>query len=329
MRVVILNLNPGIDRVIYPDQPTCLGKMNRAARSCLTTGSKAANQAKIFSLLGDEVDFCTFTGGPFGPVCDSMTAGRGITLHTVPTAAGVRTNTKIIDRDGTCTEFNEAGGPVTAEELDLLKNQLLACCGKAQILSICGSLPQGVEKVFYRDIILAARAVNPRIFVALDCSGEALYHGFSAAPDLIKPNRGELAELLAFHSLSCDLSTPRQICTACGKLSGKLGEISTGRFTSILCTADAEGSVAVCGADSWQVSTPTVPFCSFSGAGDTYLAAYLHARYAEGKEIPQALAYASAAAAARVARAGDAPPTREEIEALRREVCVAKIIRTH
>lgn len=325
MRIVILNLNPGIDRVIYPDQPTRLGGMNRTARSCLTTGSKAANQAKIFSLLGDEVDFCTFTGGPFGPVCDSMTAGRGITLHTVPTAAGVRTNTKIIDRDGTCTEFNESGGPVTAEELDLLKTKLLACCGKAQILSICGSLPQGVEKVFYRDIIRAAREVNPDIIIALDCSGEALYHGFSAAPDLIKPNRGELAELLAFHSLSCDLSTSEKICTACGKLGGKLGEIPTGRFTSILCTVDAEGSVAVCGADSWQVSTPTVPFRSFSGAGDTYLAAYLHARYAEGREIPRALAYASAAAAARVARAGDAPPTREEIQSLLPQAAVTKV----
>lgn len=317
MRIAILNLNPGIDRVIYLDQPARLGGMNRAVRSCVTTGSKAANQAKIFSMLGDEVDFCSFTGGLFGAVCDSLTAGRGITMHTVPTAAGVRTNTKIIDRDGLCTEFNEAGGPVTAAELDLLKTKLLACCGKAQILSICGSLPQGVEKVFYRDIILAARAANPHIFIALDCSGEALYHGFSAAPDLIKPNRGELAELLSFHSLSDDLSTPEQICTACGKLSGKSG--------CILCTADAEGSVAVCPEGSWRISTPTVPFRSFSGAGDTYLAAYLHTRLAEGREMTQALAYASSSAAARVARAGDAPPTREEIESLLPQVAVTPI----
>ena len=317
MRVAILNLNPGIDRVIYLDHPTRVGGMNRAARSLLTPGSKAANQARIFSLLCDEVDFCTFTGGPFGAVCDGLTAGEGITLHTVPTAAGVRTNTKIIDGDGACTEFNEAGGPVTAEELALLKTELLRCCGKAQVLSICGSLPQGVEKDFYRDVILAAREVNPDIIIALDCSGEALYHGFSAAPDIIKPNRGELAGLLSFHSLSCDLSTPEKICTACGKLGGKT--------TQILCTADVHGSAAVCPEGSWQVSTPTVPFRSFSGAGDTYLAAYLHKTVAEGKPIPEALAYASAAAAARVSRPGTELPTPADIEALLPKVAVTKI----
>lgn len=317
MRVAILNLNPGIDRVIYLDRPTRVGEMNRASRSLLTPGSKAANQAKIFSMLGDEVDFCTFTGGPFGAVCDRLTAGEGITLHTVPTAAGVRTNTKIIDGDGACTEFNESGGPVTAEELVLLKTELLQCCGKAQVLSICGSLPQGVEKDFYREIILTARRVNPRIIIALDCSGEALYHGFSAAPDLIKPNRGELAGLLSFHSLSTDLSTPEQIRTACGKLGEK--------NTQILCTADADGSVAVCPEGSWRISAPTVPFHSFSGAGDTYLAAYLHSRFAEGGDLPDALRFASAAAAARVARTGDEQPTRADIEALLEQVNVTQI----
>lgn len=317
MRVAILNLNPGIDRVIYLDHPTRVGGMNRAARSLLTPGSKAANQARIFSMLGDEVDFCTFTGGPFGAACDHLSAGEGITLHTVPTAAGVRTNTKIIDGDGACTEFNESGGPVTPGELALLKTELLGCCGKAQVLSICGSLPQGVEKDFYREIILSAREVNPRLFIALDCDGEQLAKGFSAAPDLIKPNRGELAGLLSFHSLSADLSTPEQICTACGKLGGKP--------TRILCTADVHGSVSVCPEGSWQVTAPSVPFRSFSGAGDTYLAAYLHASLAEGKPIPEALAYASAAAAARVSRPGTELPTRADIEALLEQVKVTQI----
>ncbi len=229
----------------------------------------------------------------------------------------MRTNTKIIDGDGACTEFNESGGPVTAEELALLKTELLGCCGKAQVLSICGSLPQGVEKDFYREIILSAREVNPRLFIALDCDGEQLAKGFSAAPDLIKPNRGELAGLLSFHSLSADLSTPEQICTACGKLGGKSG--------CILCTADVHGSVAVCPEGSWQVTAPSVPFRSFSGAGDTYLAAYLHASLAEGKPIPEALAYASAAAAARVSRPGTELPTRADIEALLEQVKVTQI----
>ena len=317
MKVAILNLNPGIDRVIYLDAPTRTGQMNRAARTLLTSGSKAANQARIFSLLGDEVDFYTFTGGPFGDVCNALTAAPHVTLHSVPTAAGVRTNTKIIDRDGLCTEFNESGGPVTLGELARLKTALLDGCGKVDVLSICGSLPQGVEKDFYKQIILAAREQNPHIFVALDCSGEALCQGFSVHPDLIKPNRGELAELLALHSLFEDLYTAEQICTACGKLGGER--------TEILCTMDADGSLAVGPEGNYRVSTPTVPFRSFSGAGDTYLAAYLHAKFAEEKSFPEALRFASAAAAARVAHDGTELPTVADIVAHLEQTTVTQI----
>ena len=317
MKVAILNLNPGIDRVIYLDAPTRTGQMNRAARTLLTSGSKAANQARIFSLFGDEVDFYTFTGGPFGDVCDALTAAPHVTLHTVPTAAGVRTNTKIIDRDGLCTEFNESGGPVTTGELERLKTALFDGCGKADVLSICGSLPQGVEKDIYREIILAARTINPRIIIALDCDGEQLAKGFSASPDLIKPNRGELAGLLALHNLSTDLSTAEQICTACGKLGGER--------TEILCTMDADGSVGIGAGGRFRVSAPAVPFRSFSGAGDTYLAAYLHAKIAEEKSFPEALRFASAAAAARVSLPGTELPTKNDINTLTQQVTVTPI----
>ncbi len=322
MRVAILNLNPGIDRVIYLDHPIRSGEMNRAAKTVTTAGSKAANQAKIFSLLGDEVDIYSFTGGPFGEECDRLTVGEGIHLHHVRTAAGVRVNTKVIDRDGVCTEFNEPGGPVTERELKYLETALsVGCCEKVDVLSICGSIPQGVDKRFYLKLIGEMKRMRTpagkKLTIALDSSGDALAWGFLGFPNVIKPNLGELADMVSFYKFPIDLSTEEEIYTACGKFSAKK--------VDILCTMDAGGSLAVSPEGSYRVSTPTVPFRSFSGAGDTYLAAYLHAKIAEEKSFPEALRFASAAAAARVSLPGTELPTKNDINTLTQQVTVTPI----
>ena len=314
MKIAILNLNPGVDRVIYLPAPLAPGTMNRADRTVFSQGSKAANQAILLARLGGaEIDFYTFTGGPLGEACDAFTALPGITMHTVPTAAGVRVNTKVIDAAGCATELNERGGPVTADELALLINALRAGCGNVDILSISGSIPQGVEKTVYKSIIASGIARR----VILDCDGEQLRLALEAGPALIKPNRRELAGLMAAIApgeFSADLSAPGELIAACGKVREKSPK------TDIICTLDADGSLYVGAEGSWQVSAPAVPFRGFSGAGDTYLAAFTHARFVRGRTVPDALRFAAAAASAKVALEGSMLPDRDAIEGLMKEV---------
>ena len=311
MKIAILNLNPGVDRVIYLSAPLAVGTMNRAVRTVFSQGSKAANQAILLASLGGaEIDFITFTGGPMGAACDAFTALPGITVHAIPTAAGVRVNTKVIDSTGCATELNERGGPVTADELGLLIDTLRAVCGNVDILSIAGSLPQGVEKSVYKSII--EERLAPRVI--LDCDGEQLLRAVTALPDLIKPNRRELAGLcanLGLHEFSTELLTADEVIAACGAVRAKVGE-----KMSIICTLDADGSVYVGEEGVWRVSAPAVPFRGFSGAGDTYLAAFTHARFVEGRDVPDALRFAAAAASAKVAIEGTNLPERDAIEAL-------------
>ncbi len=319
MKIAILNLNPGVDRVIYLPAPLAAGTMNRASRTVFCQGSKAANQAILLARLGGaEIDFVTFTGGPLGAACDAFTALPGITTHAIPTAAGVRVNTKVIDSDGCATELNERGGPVTADELALLTDALRAACADVDILSIAGSIPQGVEKSVYK-LILESN-IAPRVI--LDCDGDQLTQAVSASPYLIKPNRRELAGLCASLGLtgfSTELSSLDDVVAACGAVRAKTGE-----KTNIICTLDADGSVYVGDEGVWRVSAPTVPFRGFSGAGDTYLAAFTHARFVEGKPVPDALKFAAAAASAKVAIEGTNLPDRDAIEALVGEVGVVQ-----
>lgn len=67
------------------------------------------------------------------------------------------------------------------------------------------------------------------------------------------------------------------------------------------------------------------PSAGFSGAGDTYLAAFTWGRFAQGKDLPDALRYGAAAASAKVAKAGTNLPARDEIEALTEAVVIEKL----
>ena len=142
MKIAILTLNPGIDRIIYLDTPTRLGTLNRAAKSVVNQGSKGANVAIMLKTLGADPHYFTFTGGDMARLSESFTDSALVNSSFIQTACGVRTNTKIIDIDGVCTEFNERGGPVTNDELERIINSIKSY--KPELVVMNGSLPQGV-----------------------------------------------------------------------------------------------------------------------------------------------------------------------------------------
>ncbi len=326
--IAILDLNPGVDRVIYLDGAMQPGTMNRAAYTRFSQGSKAINQAILLARLGGcAVDYYTFTGGVMGRAYLDYLDHPAITVHAVETAAGVRVNTKVIDGDGISTELNERGGPVSANELAKLKTALADGCGDVDILSLAGSIPQGVEKDVYKCIIEAGTAPK----VILDCDGEQLKLAVSGEnrvrfPALIKPNRRELAGLCdalgiaVSHEFSTGGAGLDAVVAACGEVCRK-----TRGETDVICTLDAEGSVYVGRDGRYLVSAPTVPFRGFSGAGDSYLAAYMYAREVVGCGVVDALRFASAAASAKVALEGTALPERGEIDALVEKVEIVEL----
>ncbi len=301
MKIAILTLNPGVDRIIYLDTPARLGTLNRAVRSIVSQGSKGANVSIMLRTLGADPDYFSFTGGALGELLEGFTKKHGVKSHFVRTACGVRTNTKIIDSGGVCTEFNEAGGPVAPEELEALLGKLFS--DNHDIAVINGSIPRGVDKCVYNRIV---RQLNAKgTFTVLDADGEALKHGLSARPALIKPNLRELAGILGKNEV--ELDSKEQVFSGCRALREKYG-------CDIICTLDGRGSVFCGDGGGYYVDAAEVPLCGFSGAGDTYLAAYLYKRYIARESLAASLAYASAAAGAKVTLPGTELPSTEQIE---------------
>ncbi len=299
----ILTLNPCIDKCVYLPTPLTPGTIHRVDNSVEHVAGKGLNQALLLRNLGATVDYYSFgSTNPHDPA-DQYIESQHIVYHKIPTHAGIRTNLKIIDQNGVGTEINERGGPITNDELDQILSSVAEHTGN--ILSVCGSIPQGVEKSVYKSVL--SRAKEQGKITVLDADGDALKIGMQASPDYIKPNRRELAGL-------CD--TTEQALADEAEVIRYASRIVEQYGTTVLCTMDEHGSLYVGQDGIWRVGVAKYPLRGFSGAGDTYLAAFLYARYAQNADAPTALSFAARASAAKIALDGSELPTKQQIDAV-------------
>ncbi len=298
MKLTTITLNPALDRTMYFDAPFLSGELNRASSSMLSLGGKGINVSRVAKLMGHDTESISFCGGRNGEIMRAMLAEEGIPARLFSTACESRMNLKMIDRDGGCTEANERGGPVTEAEMQALADGLFDSfsTGSAQVFALGGSIPQGVDKAVYN--MLTTLLKSRGAYVILDCDGEALQKGLEAAPHLIKPNLYELSLLVGKK-----LSTTEEAVENASAIYGETG-------THVLCTLGGKGALLACERGVCTVTSPQVPMRGFTGAGDTFLASFI-CSMAEGKDIEEALAFASSTAAAKVTLPGTELPERE------------------
>ncbi|MDO4518739.1 MAG: 1-phosphofructokinase family hexose kinase [Eubacteriales bacterium] len=234
-----------------------------------------------------------------------MLAANKITHHLVPVEGTVRVNIKIFnEKNGTMTEFNEKGQPVTEENIQqLLKSteQILTQAHPDSILVLSGSVPAGVPATIYRSLIELSKAKNIRVL--LDTSGELLIEGVKARPYAIKPNQDEIAQLTghpvntiedaAHAAIKCNQMGIPYVCVSLGA-KGALLSSSEGVFYAPPAPVKVKG---------------------IQGAGDS-LVAGMCVSFLQGKNTETALRYATAAAGGSVGREGTLMCTKEEFERL-------------
>ncbi len=308
-RFAVLSLNPGIDRTLYLPAPFSAGSLNRAARSVTTQGSKGANVAIMLHRLGCDVEYYTFAGGEFGELANSFLTREGITVHSVETLCGVRLNTKVIDSEQVCTELNERGGVFRPSEISELTDLFLST--DADVICLCGSIPQGVEKDVYKFFCEFGKTTGKRVI--LDCDGDALKIALSACPDLIKPNEYELQNLGLSTSLFGKFSQDKEertknITDACVKVAKAYG-------TTVICTRGGDGAILATPEGKIILrDSMKVRMIGFSGAGDTFLAGYIAARFDKGFTEEYSLIAATAAGAMKVVLEGTELPEASDID---------------
>jgi 1-phosphofructokinase len=296
--IVTVTLNPSLDRTIEVDVLT-RGTVIRARSARLDPGGKGVNVSRALLANGVASTAVVAVGGADGDQLRRLLETEGMRVRAVRTAGRTRSNVTIVEPGGVVTKLNEPGGPLSPGELDELGAVVAAEAGDASWVVGCGSLPPGVPDGTYAD--MCRRFARDGIRVAVDSSGPALRAAVAAAPDLIKPNRDELAE-----AAGGPVDTLADAVEAAGELRARGAR-------AVLVSLGAEGAVLV---DDDGVLTGEAPVDrprSTVGAGDALLAGFLAAGARGPRALAEALAWGAAAVRLPASRMPGADDVRRDI----------------
>lgn len=192
--IVTVTMNPAIDRTVWLDR-LVPGGLNRIRRAQNDPGGKGINVSKTIRALGGDSVAAGFLAGESGCFIERALKEQGIRCDFVYVSGETRTNTKVIEENGAMTELNEPGPHIDKKELEELLQKLLGYAGPQTMFVLSGSVPAGVEKSIYADIVRMAREKGAKVLV--DADGELFARAAAEGPDLVKPNREELARYAA------------------------------------------------------------------------------------------------------------------------------------
>lgn len=285
--IVTLTANPSVDRTVTLGGPLHRGEVHRACSVVEYPGGKGVNVARVIAAAGSDV-VAVLPGAEGDPVVGALGAA-GIRHRAVATGTAPRVNLTLTEPDGTTTKINEPGHPIDPGQRTELVAVLAGLAAEADWFALSGSLPPGVPTGWYAELVAALHPAR----VAVDTSDAPLLELIAglgaAAPDLIKPNADELAQITGLRGID-------DPATAAGAAAG-LVERGVG---AVLATLGAAGAVLVTRDGAWSATAPRIVPRSTVGAGDSALAGYLLADIAgagPAERLRAAVAYGSAATA--------------------------------
>ena len=305
-RVVTLTANPSLDRTLELPGPLVEGGIVRLTAAGTEPGGKGVNVARAIAAAGGDV-VSVLPAATTDPLVTALHE-IGLELATVPVRTPVRTNYTLVSPDGTTTKLNEPGAALDEPTRAALGEALHVRAEGARWVVLSGSLPAGTPVGWYAELVASLRDTGVR--VAVDTSEAPLLAlmaaGPDSAPDLLKPNSEELAQLAGMSEEEV-LGDPAATMAAVGTLHDRgVGQVllTLGGDGAVLSTADG---------DVFSARPPRITVRSTVGAGDSSLAGYLLADLAgapPAERLRTAVAYGAAAASL----PGSALPTPGDVD---------------
>jgi 1-phosphofructokinase len=293
--IVTLTLNPSVDRTVEVEA-LARGEVMRALGVRVDPGGKGINVSRALASHGRPTRAVVTVGGAEGEHLVTLLRGTGIEIVPVPIEGAIRSNIAIVEPDGTTTKLNEPGAQLSADELAAVFSAVKRAVESADWLVASGSLPPGTPADVYADLIRSLTGSG--ICVAVDTSGPALEAVLGAGPNLVKPNRDELAEV-----------TGQPLLTIADVVEAACRLRDLGART-VLASLGAEGAVLVDDEGALHGMTPAVAPISSVGAGDAMLAGFLAAGGAGAEALIEGLAWGAAA----VLQPGSGMPSPHDID---------------
>lgn len=308
--IVTVTMNPAIDKTVEIDRLQA-GGLNRIRKVEYDAGGKGINVSKTIRELGGESIATGFLGGNAGKTIENVLNEKNISNDFIWVDGETRTNTKVFEENGAVTELNEPGPAIGEKQLEKLMEKLKGYANEDTLFILAGSIPGGVDKNIYGDIIRMVHEKGAKVL--LDADGELFRNGLTETPDIIKPNRVELEEYAGFDYRA---SWEELLKIAQSLMEQEIGTVAVSMGKS--------GAMMVRG--DYQVKCPALSVKAHStvGAGDAMVAALAYSwDHKLGDEDTVRLCMAASAGA--VTTVGTKPPSRELVDSLKEQVYIEQI----
>ncbi len=308
--IVTVTMNPAIDKTVeigYLQQ----GGLNRISKVEYDAGGKGINVSKTICELGGKSIATGFLAGNAGRTIKNVLDEKGIQNDFVWLEGETRTNTKVFEENGMVTELNEPGAVPSADELKELMHKLEEYASKDTLFVLAGSVPNGMDKDIYAEIINTVHKKGAAVL--LDADGELFRNGLKALPDIIKPNRLELEEYARFDYKASE----QEIANIARRLIEEgisTVAVSMGKCGAMLLKKDYEA----------KAPALSVKAHSTVGAGDAMVAALSFA-YENSLDNDETLKLGIATSAGAVTTIGTKPPAKELVMKLKEDVVIEEI----
>jgi 1-phosphofructokinase family hexose kinase len=267
--IITVTLNAALDKTLEVPSFTP-GRRHRTVDQKTMPGGKGVNIARAIKRLGQPVIATGLAGGATGTRVVEGLNDESILNGFVRIREESRTNTAVLDpTTGLHTEINERGPSVSAQELELLRENLLYLAKGASICVFAGSLPRGIEPSIYASLIRDVRKLG--VTTLIDTDGEPLRLAMRSEPDLVSPNELEAEELVG-HEFN-DVADRAQAVIEMTRLGAgeAIMTVADGCYARIF----EDGAATL-----HRVRIPEQEARSTVGSGDAFLAGYVAARYA-------------------------------------------------
>ena len=255
--ILTVTVNPAVDKV-YQVNSFAVGGVFRPNKMWVTAGGKGINVSRVASILGEEVTATGFLGGNNGQFIREQLGKQGIKDAFIKIAEETRTCIAINDpTSDTSTEVLELGPTIASQEQTDFLEHFRSAAGNTDIITMSGSLPNGIPMDFYGKLIKISKEYGKRVL--LDTSGKALVEGIKYSPFMIKPNKSELEAVIGRRLTEEDI-----LKAAC--------DIHQKGIELVCVTLGADGCIAVTAQGAFCLRASAIKTVNTVGSGDAFVA---------------------------------------------------------
>lgn len=308
--ILTVTLNPALDKIIILD---CLklGKLNRVKETNILAGGKGINVSEVLTELNIENKALGIIGGNNGKKINSILEKKKVKSDFIWSEFETRQNLKIKEKNTNQeTEINE-NGKVSKENIKEFLISFERIIEKNKTVVLSGSLPAGVEKNIYAELIDKAKEKDAKVI--LDSSGDEFKLALKKSPYLVKPNLEEIENLLGTKINSKD------------DLKKGAKYLLNQGVSIVMISLGDKGAFIASEKEGYRIYTPQVKISQTTvGAGDTMVAG-LAAEIDKNENIEDTGVFAAALATAFVESGSISKIDEALIERIKNSIKVEKI----